>query len=124
MPDRSIIGRKSTLLPYHGWLVVAAAFLVALYGFGLGFYGQGIYLLALKALHGWPTRELSSAVTAHHRLGAALLFFLVGPPFDRPGARKIVVVGAVARAAGSGPPPLCDRPRQVYVAFPLSVLGC
>jgi hypothetical protein len=33
MPDRSIIGRKPTLLPYHGWLVVAAAFLVALYGF-------------------------------------------------------------------------------------------
>jgi hypothetical protein len=41
MPDRSIIGRKPTLLPYHGWLVVAAAFLVALYGFGLGFYGPG-----------------------------------------------------------------------------------
>jgi len=50
MPDRSIIGRKPTLLPYHGWLVVAAAFLVALYGFGLGFYGPGIYLVALKAL--------------------------------------------------------------------------
>ena len=40
MPDRSIIGRKPALLPYHGWLVVAAAFFVALYGFGLGFYGH------------------------------------------------------------------------------------
>jgi hypothetical protein len=55
MYGRSIIGRKRTLLPYHGWLVVAAAFLVSLYGFGLGFYGPGIYLVALNTLHGWPT---------------------------------------------------------------------
>src|SRR5467141_1065962 len=92
MPDRSIIGRKPTLLPYHGWLVVAAAFLVALYGFGLGFYGPGIYLVALKALHGWPTSELSSAITTYYVLGATLLFFWVGPLFDRHGARKVVVV--------------------------------
>ena len=100
MPDRSIIGRKPALLPYHGWLVVAAAFLVALYGFGLGFYGPGIYLVALKALHGWPTRELSLAVTAYYVLGATLLFFWVGSLFDRHGARKVVVVGTVAMACG------------------------
>ena len=93
MPDRSIIGRKPTLLPYHGWLVVAAAFLVALYGFGLGFYGPGIYLVALKARHGWPTRELSTAITTYYVLGATLLFFWVGPLFDRHGARKVVVPG-------------------------------
>jgi hypothetical protein len=39
---------------YHGWLVVATAFLVALFGFGLGFYGPGIYLVALNELYGWP----------------------------------------------------------------------
>jgi hypothetical protein len=37
---------------YHGWQIVAAAFVVALFGFGLGFYGPGIYLVALKARHG------------------------------------------------------------------------
>ena len=68
-------GKKPAFLPYHGWLVVAAAFLVALYGFGLGFYGPGIYLAALKALHGWPTSELSSAITTYYVLGATLLFF-------------------------------------------------
>ena len=72
-------GRKPAFLPYHGWLVVAAAFLVALYGFGLGFYGPGIYLVALHALHGWPIRELSLAITAYYVLGATLLFFWVGP---------------------------------------------
>ena len=101
MHDCSIIGKKPTLLPYHGWLVVAAAFLVALYGFGLGFYGPGIYLVALKALHGWPTSELSSAITTYYVLGATLLFFWVGPLFDRHGARKVVVVGTVAMAEPS-----------------------
>ena len=97
---RSIIGTKPTLLLYHGWLVVAAAFLIALYGFGIGFYGPGIYLVALNELHGWPTSELSSAITTYYVLGATLLFFWVGPLFDRHGARKVVVVGTIAMACG------------------------
>src|SRR6266446_5345186 len=120
MHDRSIIGRKATLLPYHGWLVVAAAFLVALYGFGLGFYGPGIYLVALKALHGWPTRELSSAVTAYYVLGATLLFFWVGPLFDRHGARKVVVVGTVAMACGVTLLAFVTRPWHVYAGLAVS----
>src|SRR3981189_697934 len=100
MHDCSIICQKPTLLPYHGWLVVAAAFLVALYGFGLGFYGPGIYLVALNTLHGWPTRESFSAINAYYVLGATLLFFWVGPLFDRQGSRRVVVVGTIAMACG------------------------
>jgi hypothetical protein len=33
-----------------------------MFGFELGFYGPGIYLVALKAGHGWSTEELSSAI--------------------------------------------------------------
>src|SRR5467141_1214984 len=123
MPDRWIIRKKPTLLPYHGWLVVAAAFLVALYGFGLGFYGPGIYLVALKALHGWPTRELSSAITTYYVLGATLLFFWVGPLFDRHGARKVVVVGTVAMACGVALLALVTRPWHVYAAFAVMSFG-
>jgi len=123
MPDRSIIGRKPALLPYHGWLVVAAAFLVALYGFGLGFYGPGIYLVALKALHGWPTRELSTAITTYYVLGATLLFFWVGPLFDRHGARKVVVPGTVAMACGVVLLALVARPWHVYAAFAVMSVG-
>src|SRR5882762_9995441 len=100
MHRRAIIGRKPILLPYHGWLVVAAAFLVALYGFGLGFYGAGIYLVALNELHGWPISELSSTVTTYYVLGATLLFFWIGPLFDRHGAQKVVLVGTIAMACG------------------------
>jgi MFS family permease len=123
MPDRSIIGTKPALLPYHGWLVVAAAFLVALYGFGLGFYGPGIYLVALKALHGWPIRELSSAITTYYVLGATLLFFWVGSLFDRHGARKVVVVGTVAMACGVMLLALVTRPWHVYAAFAVMSVG-
>ena len=123
MPDRSIIGRKPAFLPYHGWLVVAAAFLVALYGFGLGFYGPGIYLVSLKALHGWPTRELSTAITTYYVLGATLLFFWVGPLFDRHGARKVVVPGTVAMACGVGLLALVARPWHVYAAFAVMSVG-
>ena len=120
---RSIIGKKPTLLLYHGWLVVAAAFLVALYGFGLGFYGPGIYLVALNTLHGWPTSELSSAITAYYVLGATLLFFWVGPLFEHHGPRKIVVVGTVAMACGVVLLAFITRPWQVYAAFAVMSVG-
>ena len=120
---RSIIGKKPTLLLYHGWLVVAAAFLVALYGFGLGFYGPGIYLVALNALHGWPIDELSSAITTYYVLGATLLFFWVGPFFERYGPRKVVVVGTIAMTSGVMLLALISRPWQVYAAFAVMSVG-
>jgi MFS family permease len=123
MHDRSITGKRPLLPLYHGWLVVAAAFLVALYGFGLGFYGPGIYLVALKALHGWPIAELSSAITTYYVLGATLLFFWVGPLFERHGARKIVLMGTVAMASGTVLLALANRPWHVYAAFAVMSVG-
>src|SRR5882762_1024733 len=115
MHDRT--GKRPLLRLYHGWLVVAAAFLVALYGFGLGFYGPGIYLVALNTLHGWPTSELSLAITTYYVLGATLLFFWVGPLFDRHGAGKVVVMGTVAMACGVTLLAFVTRPWHVYAAF-------
>jgi MFS family permease len=117
MHDRSITGKRSLLALYHGWLVVAAAFLVALYGFGLGFYGPGIYLVALKELYGWPVDELSSAITSYYVLGATLLFFWVGPLFERHSARTVVLVGTVAMACGTVLLAHVTRRWQVYAAF-------
>jgi MFS family permease len=108
---------------YRGWLVVAAAFLVAMFGFGLGFYGPGIYLIALKARHGWSTGELSSAITVYYVLGAALLFLAVGPWFDRWGARAVVTIGTIAMACAVVSLTLMTRPWQVYAGFALMSLG-
>src|SRR5438128_4656869 len=108
---------------YHGWLVVAAAFLVATFGWGLGFYGPGIYLVALTAREGWSTAELSPAITCYYILGATLIFFWVGPLFDRLGARAVVIGGALAMASGVMLLPPAERLWQVYAAFAVMSLG-
>ena len=108
---------------YWGWLVVAAAFLVATFGFGVGFYGTGIYLLALKARHGWSTGVLSSAITMYYVFGAGLLFFVVGPLFDLWGTRMVVTIGTVAMACGVVALTLLSRPWQLYAAFGVMSLG-
>jgi MFS family permease len=100
MRDSSIFRPAPARKRYWGWPVVAAAFLVATFGFGLGFYGPGIYLVALKTRHGWSIGELSSAITMYYVFGAGLLFFVVGPLFDRWGARIVVTIGTVAMACG------------------------
>ena len=123
MQDFSIFRAAAAGKLYRGWLVVAAAFLVAMFGFGLGFYGPGIYLVALKARHGWSTGELSSAITMYYVFGAGLLFFLVGPLFDRWGARIVVTIGTVAMACGVAALTLLTRPWQIYAAFGVMSLG-
>src|SRR5713101_2392857 len=80
---------------YHGWMVVGAAFLIALFGWGIGFYGPGIYLVALQQRHGWRTADISCAITAYYLLGATLVFF-AGGVFERFGARWVVATGATA----------------------------
>src|SRR5437763_5072688 len=116
MHDRIEIDRPRAGI-YHGWAVVAAAFVVAMFGFGLGFYGPGIYLVAFQDRHGWPAAELSYAVTAYYLLGATSLFFWVGPLFDRWGARTVVAIGAVALSGGFVLLGSVTDQWQVFIAF-------
>ena len=107
---------------YHGWRVVAAAFLIALFGWGLGFYGPGIYLVALEERHGWPGAEISLAITTYYLAGATLILF-AGSIFERFGARRVVATGAVAMAGGVALLTLIRQPWQVYAAFAVMSLG-
>jgi MFS family permease len=106
---------------YHGWLVVGAAFLIAFFGWGIGFYGPGIYLVALQQRHGWSTADISSAITAYYLLGATLILF-AGSVFERLGARHTVSAGAIAMACGAVLLTLVSRPWHVYAAF--AVMSC
>jgi MFS family permease len=101
---------------YHGWLVVAAAFVIALLGFGVGFYGPGIYLVALERCHVWSAAAISWAITLYYVVSAALVFF-GGGIFERFGARRVVAAGAIAMAGGVVFLAIADRPWQVYAAF-------
>jgi hypothetical protein len=53
---------------FYGWKIVIVCFLIALFSFGIGFYGLGIYLVSLQALHGWSTSLIASAITAYYLL--------------------------------------------------------
>ncbi|HML13154.1 MAG TPA: MFS transporter [Xanthobacteraceae bacterium] len=115
--------KTSTARLYHGWVIVAVAFLVAVFSWGLGFYGLGIYLVALRAHFGWSAADIAAAITVYYILGAALTFLFVGPAFDRYGVRRVVFVGALAMAAGLAALPLASRLWQVHAIFALMSVG-
>jgi len=108
---------------YHGWLIVAVAFLVALFGFGLGFYGPGIYLVALRARFGWSAADIAAAISVYYVLGAALLFVFVGPTYERYGVRRVVIAGALALAAGLAALTLATKLWHLHAAFAVMSIG-
>ena len=84
----------------HGWRVVWTAFVVAVFGWGVGFYGPGVYLVALHRSHGWPIATISLAITVHFLVSAVLITAL--PDIHRRfGLVSVTVGGAVCTAAGA-----------------------
>ena len=108
--------------PYHGWWVVFCTFVVALYGWGLGFYGLSLYLVALTKIHGWTPTVVSSAITFYY-LAGALLVMQVGDLIQRRGARIVVVTGVGLMGLGVGGLTLAQEPWQIYFSFFVMVPG-
>jgi MFS family permease len=50
--------------------VVAAAFVLAAFGWGIGFYGPPVFLGVIVAEHGWPPSLVAGAISAHFLVGA------------------------------------------------------
>jgi MFS family permease len=116
------ISARATRL-YHGWLVVALAFLVAVFSWGLGFYGLGIYLVELRARSGWSAADIAIAITVYYILGAALTFLFVGPAFERYRVRRVVAVGSLALAGSVAALPLAHELWHVHAIFALMSIG-
>jgi MFS family permease len=57
---------------FFGWQVVWAAFALAAFAWGIGFYGPGVWLAALGTGRGWSVAAVSGAITLHF-LASALL---------------------------------------------------
>ncbi len=84
---------------YPGWIMVAACFVLAFFAWGLGFYGHGFFIAALRAERGWSTGLLSGAVASFWFVGVPAVL-LIGRLLDRYGPRWIVLYGAVAMGTG------------------------
>ena len=59
----------------YEWRIVSVAFLIALFSWGVAFYGTGLYLTELHRLHGWSVGELSAAISGLYFIAALLTVF-------------------------------------------------
>lgn len=107
---------------FFGWVIVLVAFAIATFGWGLGFYGLGIYLVELHRLHGWPIAFISSAITGYYIVGGVLVMFL-GDFFARWGPRRTVLIAVGAMGAGVLGVAAATRPWQLYVALGAMAVG-
>jgi MFS family permease len=107
---------------FYGWRVVAAAFVLAVFGWGLGFYGPPIYLHAVEEARGWSLALVSSAVTLHFLVGAV---FTANLPqlYGRFGVPAVTKAGAVALAGGVAGWAVAQEPWQLFVATFFSGAG-
>ncbi|SMH29866.1 MFS transporter [Azospirillum agricola] len=101
--------------PFFGWRVVAATFLLAVFGWGVGFYGPPVYLHAVVARTGWPVTLVSTAVTVHFLFGALVVANL--PRLHRAfGVPRVTVLGAALLAAGVAGWAVAAEPWQLFAA--------
>jgi MFS family permease len=107
---------------FHGWKIVGCAFLIAVFGWGFGFYGIAVFLAELVERHGWATRSVASAVTVLYLVGAALIA-TVGSAFERFGPRRVVLAGVAAMGLGAVGLTFVTAPWQLYVVFPAMAVG-
>ena len=107
---------------YFGWWVVGGCFWVAVFGWGLGFYGLGVYLAELQRARGWSAGLISGAATLYY-LVSAILVALVGEAIGRWGARRVVLGGSAAMGAGVLTLTIVREPWQLYAAYLLMTPG-
>src|SRR4029434_10199762 len=107
---------------FYGWNVVGATFVMALFSFGLGFYGIAVYVAMLQQLHGWSASVVSAPVTVYYVAGA-LLTAARASADERLRSRAGVATRGVAMAAGIAMLGLVDRPWQLYPVFLVMSVG-
>jgi MFS family permease len=107
---------------FFGWKVVAAAFTVAVFGWGIGFYGPSVFLHALHQGRGWPVATVSAAITWHYLL-SALMIARLPAVHARFGVAAVTRGGAVACALGLLAWALAAEPWQLFLAAPFTGAG-
>ena len=111
-----------TSIRYEGWRIVAVCFLVATFGWGLGFYGQSVYVAELHRLHGWPASLIASGTTFFYLFGALLVVF-VSEAIRSFGPRNCLLAGVCAMAAAAVSIGLASEPWQLYAADAVLAFG-
>ena len=106
---------------FYGWSVVAGAFVVAVFGWGLGFYGPPVYLHAVREARGWSIALTSTAVTMHYLCGALVVANLP-KLYRRFGLATVTRAGSLSLSFGLIGWATADVPWQLFAATLLT--GC
>jgi MFS transporter len=114
--------RAPTTRRFHGWRVVAGAFVLAIFGWGVGFYGPPVFLHQVRAAHGWSLPLASSAVTLHFLVGTIVVANLPAL-YRRFGLPTITKAGAIALALGVCGWAAAAQPWQLFAATLFSGAG-
>ena len=107
---------------FFGWRVVAGAFVLAIFGWGIGFYGSPVFLHTVVERSGWSVALVSSAVTFHFLAGAIVVANLPRL-YRRAGLPFVTSFGALALALGILGWAEADRPWQLFLAAFFSGIG-
>ena len=107
---------------FFGPWVVRATFVMAMFGWGVGFYGPSIFLQTVVERTGWSLTLVSTAVTVHYLFGAIVVTRL---PFlhRRFGVGPTAVVGALTTAVGVLGWAAASEPWQLFGAAFISGAG-
>ena len=106
---------SDTKTTFFGWRVVGAVFVLASFGWGLGFYGPPVYLHAVHELRGWSLNVISTAVTVHFLFGAIVVANLPWL-YCRFGLRRVTKAGSLGLAIGVTGWAIAQQPWQLFVA--------
>jgi MFS family permease len=113
---------KSQASGYLGWKVVRAAFLVAVFAWGVGFYGPSVFLQTLHADHGWSISIISIAITVHF-LFSAVLVTCLPEAHQRFGVAGVTQAGVALSVLGMLAWANVQQPWQLFPAALLSGAG-
>jgi predicted MFS family arabinose efflux permease len=111
-----------TSLRYDGWRIVVVCFMLATFGWGLGFYGQSVYVAELQRLHGWPASLISLGTTFFYLSGAALVAF-VSEAIRAFGPRNCMIAGICTMAIAAVTIGQVREPWQLYLANTFLAFG-
>lgn len=107
---------------YPGWRVVLVCFVLAIFSWAFGFYGQSVYVAQLRELHGWPVATVATAATVYYLVSAVLVAF-AGDAIARLGARRVIGIGLLFMAAGAALTGQARSLPEVYGAYALIACG-
>ncbi len=107
---------------FYGWRVVAVCFVAAVFAWGFGVFGAGVYLTEITREHAWSVSLVSAGVTLFY-LTSALSLTMIGGSIDRFGPRPVFIAGAVALGLGVASIGQVATLWQLYVTFVFIGLG-